>query len=454
MKLLTYRLLFLFSVILLTSCSDDDGKKVGNPVMDVKTKYSSVMYGDSLPFTVDVTDEVPLSTLKARIYYGEEKVSETVLRTKTNGSYSGKIYIPFLKDMADGKIKLTFVLQNINFTMSDVSYDLSATRPVYPYLTFVTMNKEYKMLHKSGYAYELTETLPRKIKGYIKTPKITPNGNELTFGWESEAIKFGSTEPIPFSNLTAGEYTISFNTQDYSAAPFIIAYVVNGVKMEKIVESDSEDRYKRDLSLKQGDEVLVEGIDDFSEWWIDPDFFAQDGDKLTFKPIDGEYRIIADFVRRYIKVEVLSGGKPAKLATDGSGAIWVVGEGAGKPALKYAPSWEPSIALCMAPMGSGKYIISFVAGETIGANSINFVLIHQNAWGTGFKGAETATGGNLPLNVISDLIFIGKGKDVNGADDGNLTLKPDKTLTVGKTYVFELEAPVGLSGCKLTITEK
>ncbi len=454
MKLLTYRLLFLFSVILLTSCSDDDGKKVGNPVMDVKTKYSSVMYGDSLPFTVDVTDEVPLSTLKARIYYGEEKVSETVLRTKTNGSYSGKIYIPFLKDMADGKIKLTFVLQNINFTMSDVSYDLSATRPVYPYLTFVTMNKEYKMLHKSGYAYELTETLPRKIKGYIKTPKITPNGNELTFGWESEAIKFGSTESIPFSNLTAGEYTISFNTQDYSAAPFIIAYVVNGVKMEKIAEGDSEDRYKRDLSLKQGDEVLVEGIDDFNEWWIDSDFFAQNGDKLTFKPIDGEYRIIADFVRRYLKVEVLSGGKPAKLKADGSGAIWAVGNGIGKPALKYAPSWEPSVALCMAPMGNGKYTISFVAGETISVNSINFVFIHQNAWDTGFKGAETTSGGDLPLEVVSDLIFIGKGQKVNGADDGNLTLKSDKTLTVGKTYVFELEAPVGLSGCKLTITEK
>lgn len=153
-------------------------------------------------------------------------------------------------------------------------------------------------------------------------------------------------------------------------------------------------------------------------------------------------------------MEVLSGGKPAKLKADGSGAIWAVGNGIGKPALKYAPSWEPSVALCMAPMGNGKYTISFVAGETISVNSINFVFIHQNAWDTGFKGAETTSGGDLPLEVVSDLIFIGKGQKVNGADDGNLTLKPDKTLTVGKTYVFELEAPVGLSGCKLTITEK
>ncbi|TWV13275.1 DUF5125 domain-containing protein [Bacteroidaceae bacterium HV4-6-C5C] len=454
MKLLIYKLLFLISVISFVSCSDDDQKKAGNPVMDVKTEFNSVMYGDSLPFTVNVSDEVPLSTLKARIYYGDEKVSEVVLRTKTNGSYSGKIYIPFLKNIPDGKAKLKFVLQNINFTMNELTYDLAVARPVYPYLTFITANKEYKMLYKSGHNYELTATLPQKIKGYIKTPKLTPNGNELTFGFEGGAIAFGSTEPITFSNLTAGEYTISFNTFDYSAAPFIIAYVVNGVRMEKMIESDTEDRYKLDLSLKKGDEVRVEGIDDFSEWWIDPDFFAKDGDKLTFRPIDGDYRIIADFVRKYLKVEVMSGTSAGSLKEDGSGAIWIVGDGVGKPALKYAPSWNPDMGICMAPMGNGKYQASFVAGETIGINSINFIFIHQKDWGTGFKGSNIVSDGNRTLEVVSDLIYIGEGKDVNGADNGNLALKKDKTLTEGKTYLFELEAPAGLVGCKLTITEE
>lgn len=454
MKLLTYKLLFLFSVILLASCSDDDEKAAGNPVMDIKSEFTNAMYGDSLPFTVSVTDEVPLSTLKARIYYGEEKVSEVVIRTKTNGSYSGKIYVPFFKDTPDGKAKLEFTLQNINFTLTNKTYDLTVTRPVFPYLTFVTASKEYTMLHTSGHNYELTETLPQKIKGYIKAPKTTSNSNELTFGWESGAIAFGSTEPITFSNLTAGEYTISFNTQDYSAAPFIVAYVVNGVKMEKLAEGDTEDRYKRDLALKQGDEVRVEGIDDFNEWWIDPDFFTQDGDKLTFKPIDGDYRIIADFVRRYLKVEVMSGTALASLKEDGTGAIWIVGDGAGKPALKYAPSWNPSMGICMAPMGNGKYRASFVAGEMISASNINFVFIHQKDWGTGFKGSQTVSGGDRTLEVVSDLILIGEGQNVNGVDNGNLALIKDKSLTEGKTYVFEIEAPAGLVGCKLTITEK
>ena len=455
MKILTYKIIFLLSVILLASCSDNEGRNPGNPVININAEFSSAMYGDSLPFTVNVSDEeVPLSTLKARIYYGEEMVSEVVLRTKTNGSYSDKIYVPYFKDMPDGEARLEFILQNINFTMSDVSYDLSVTRPVYPYLTFVTADGEYQMEHKSGYDYELTTTLPQKIGGYIKTPKVTPNGNELTFGWESEAIVLGSTASIPFSNLMAGEYTISFNTLDYSAAPFIIAYVVNGIAMEKLVEGDLEDLYKIDLQLNQGDEVLVEGIDDFGTWWIDPDFFDKEGEKLMFKPISGEYRIIADFVRRYLKVEVMSGGAPAVMQQDGSGAIWIVGDGAGKPGLQYAPSWDPTKAFCMAPMGNGTYVISFVAGQTIDVESLNFVLMHQKDWGTSFKGAETSSGGNLALEVISDLILIGKGQNVNGVDDGNLALIEGKTLTKGNTYVFELNIPAGLVGCTLTVTKE
>jgi hypothetical protein len=35
------------------------------------------------------------------------------------------------------------------------------------------------------------------------------------------AIKEGSVATIPFSNTTAGNYSILFNTLNYSAAPFI-----------------------------------------------------------------------------------------------------------------------------------------------------------------------------------------------------------------------------------------
>lgn len=440
MKLLKY-IFLLSSIILFVSCDDDDEKEPGNPVMEVKSEFGSVMFGDSVPFTINVTDQVPLSTLKARLYFGEEVVSEVVIRTKTTGDYSNKIYVPFLKDTPNGSARLEFVLQNINFTITSKTYDLTVTRPVYPYLTLVTADKEYRMEHVDGFNYELTQTLPQKVKGYIKSPTVTSIGNEITFGWVDNAITQGSTNDITFSNLTSGEYTISFNTLDYSAVPFIVAYAINGTAMTRI----DDDNFTIDLSLTQGQEITVDGIDDFSEWWIDSDFFAGEAGNLTFKPISGQYRISADFKLKYLKVEVLSGGVEAGLQSDGTGAIWIIGDSQGKPA--YANNgWDPAKAICMAPMGNGKYQTSFVAGKTLTSAKVNFVFFHVKGWSPSF-GPET-------LTVNSDLVIIGQGQDVNGVDKGNIALAPGKTLTDGKTYVFVVDVSAGNDKAVLTVEEK
>ena len=78
----------------MNSCSDDE-YLAGNPDMEFIAGKVSALYGDSLPFTIKASDvEVPLSTLKAKLFYGEEQVSETVIRTKTSGSdYTGKVFI-------------------------------------------------------------------------------------------------------------------------------------------------------------------------------------------------------------------------------------------------------------------------------------------------------------------------------------------------------------------------
>ena len=66
----------------LTACNDDDWSK-GNPTMGVKTDLGTACFGDSLRFTINASDsEVPLSTLRAQLYFGDEMVSEKVIRTK------------------------------------------------------------------------------------------------------------------------------------------------------------------------------------------------------------------------------------------------------------------------------------------------------------------------------------------------------------------------------------
>ncbi len=441
MKLAKYILLGLASFYIATSCSNDDEKDPGNPVLEVKSTFTNAQFGDSLPFSINVSDEVPLSTLKARIYYGEEVVSEVVIRTKTVGEYSNKIYVPFLKDTPDGKATLEFVLQNINFTMVSKTYDLPVSRPVYPSLTFVTADHEYQMTHISGYSYQLTETLPQKIKGYIKSPVITSIGNEMTFGWENNEITHGSTSGITFSNLTAGTYTISFNTLNYEAAPFIIAYTIDGTVMSKI----DEDHFKIDMALTNGQEITVEGIDNFGEWWIDPTYFSNvDGNKLTFGALAGDYRIIADFQYQYLKLEALKDGSSAILGAEGTGALWILGDGVGQPtAAANAPGWNPGKGICVPSIGNKKFQITFEAGKTLKLDDIDFKIFHQNGWGGEYSGTT--------LTTTSDIVFVGDG---NGKGNGNLGVLAGKSFEAGAFYIFEIDLSAGNDSAVLTVTKK
>lgn len=450
MKIHIYILLILSGFIFLNSCSDDD-KEPGNPLLDVKTTLTNAMFGDSLVFTADVSDSnIPLSTLKAQLFFDDEMVSETVIRTKEYGTYTGKIFIPFYKDIPNGTAKLKLILQNINFTIKEETYDLTITRPDYPSLIFVTADgEEYTMVRKSLYEYAATETFPQKIRGYIKAPAMGQYGNDITFGWEDKVITEGSTNNITFSNANAGEYSITFNTLTYEASPFIIAYLINGHVLTMI----DDNNYTIDLDLTQEQEIVVEGIDEIADWWIDPDFFTKDGTgKLSFAAISGKYRITASFDNEYLKVESLNAaGDFFNLQADGTGAMWIIGENVGKPNVANGPGWNDQNSLCMPSIGNKKFQITLVAGKSITATSINFKFFGDKLnWGQEYK--------NDRLSTTSDLIFVGAGESPgpgdNERDPGNLGLLKDKTLEVGATYVFTIDMSAGNNNAVLTVIKK
>jgi len=441
------RYLFTISVVLgmmaCYSCKKEEIKAEGNPTIKVETEITSALFGDSLQFKVNASDdEVPLSTLKARLFFSDEMVSETIIRTKTNGDYTGKIYIPYYANIPDGTATLKLVLQNINLTITEQVYELPLKRPDFPYLTLVTENETYRMERTALYEYAATTEFPLKVNGYIKAPAVGDAGNELTFGWEDSAIQEGVMTEIPFSNNFSGQYDITFNTFDYTAAPFIIAYSINGTAMNRI----DDDNFKLDLDLTQGEELTIEGIDDIDSWWIDRDFFGGNaGDVLTFLPQSGRYRITADFAHKYFIVEALDGNDVAKLKTDGTGAIWIIGEGVGKPSLSAnAVGWTTEKALCMAPIGNKKYQITLVAGGTVSADDLNFKFFHQKDWGGEFN--------NSTLSTTSDLIFIGDGN--NGRDAGNLGILEGKTLEEGATYLFTVDLKDGNDKAVLTVVKQ
>ena len=437
---LIFGMLFLLSV----SCTEEvtEIQPKGNPVLQVEDQFTNVHFGDELPFSATVSDEIPLSTLTAILYFGEEEVSRSTIRTKEIGTYSGTISVPFDKDIPNGTATLEFILLNTTMKSATETFDVPITRAQYPYLILVTEDGTYPMLPTGEpNEYAATEAFPSTdLPAYIKTPVLDEKGNEILFGWEAGAVTAGVSEFIPYVSPVSGTFSVTFNTLTYATGPFF-EILLNDTKMNMV----DKENYQLDVDLTQGEEITIEGIENIEEWWIDTDFFnEQETGRYTFAPITGRYRITANLPLNYFRVEVLDGDSPATLNEDGTGTIWIIGEHIGKPSIADREvGWEPSRALSMAPIGDKKYQITVVAGETINAEEINFKFFHQKDWGGEF--------GSEALITSSDIIFIGDGD--NGRDNGNLGILPDMSLEVGATYVLVVDVSAGIDAAVLTVTK-
>lgn len=424
------------------SCSNDEPAP-GNPVMEVTGNLANACFGDSLSFTVKASDAtVPLSTIHAELYFGDEMVGENVIRTKVSGAdYACKIYVPYLANIPDGNATLKLTLQNIHFTTTEQTFAVKVSHADYPYLTLRTEDgKEYRMTKGSEpYTYEATDNFPAKMPAQIVTPAVGEFGNELVFGYDNSNIVVGGPEMIPFSNTGDG-YTVTFNTYTLEGSPFL-NLSING---ETFVSNGDGSSYV-DLTLSKGNTLIPEGFPDWDEWWVSPDFFVRNNDgTLTFNAYRGTFRITAYPDDKYLRVYKLNGSDPATLNTDGTGALWIIGEGIGQPSLKYQVGWVTENAICMANTGSKTYQITLTAGEQINAGNINFKFFGEMGWGGELNGQM--------LVSESDLIGVGTGD--NGHDTGNLFLKPGVTLEEGVTYVLTVDLNQGVNDAILKFAKQ
>lgn len=424
---------------MLAACNDNEWVP-GNPTMDVTGNLDSACFGDSLSFTIKATDtDVPLSTIHAELYFGDEMVSEEVIRTKVSGAdYEGKIYVPYYANIPDANATLRLTLQNIHFTTTEKLYSVNITHAAYPSLIFRAEDgKEYTMKRGEGYEYSVTDRFPAEIKGKIVAPAMGENGNEIVFGYEGSEIKPGAEGLIPFSNSVPGRYTISFNTFTFEGSPFVIL-TLNGQRLEPLDETTSY----VDMTLYKGASIVPDGFPAFGEWWINPDYFTRNEDgTLTFNAYNADYRIIADTKLKYFRVYKLNGSDPATLSEDGTGAVWIIGEGIGHPSLANQVGWTTENALCMAPTGDKTYQITVVGGKTVAADAINFKFFGQMGWGVELKGDDLVSKSNL----------IGVGTGDNGHDNGNLYLEEGVVLQDNGVYVITLDLTQGIHDAVMTV---
>ena len=442
MKTLKYIALSLLAAACTTACKDDPElltTDVG-PEMTAVSSDASGVFGGKVGFEATMTDRYALSTLKAQIFFDDEMVAEEVIRTKENGTYSGTVTLPFYKNVPDGEATLRLVGQNVRFGQTFVERPLAASRPKPDHLVFVLGEQEYRM-EPTGvdYEYAVTADFPQKPQGYITTPDLDGQGSVVTFGYSSEqgGIVSDSTEPIPFANSNAGEFTVTFNLKSFEGSPFI-KLLFNDAEMTMV----DNDNYSIVTTLTQNQTYTLTGVSDFADWDIDRDFFeradASNPKALTFLPMSGMYKVTANFKHSYLRIEAMkSATELATLNEDGSGAIWAIGGmSVGKPTLKNAASWSPEQGgMCLARVADKKYQLTFVAGVSIDASSFDFKFFHQKTWGGEFGGDDILT--------ASDLVKI--------SDSGNLGLAEGKTLDMGGIYRFTVDISGGKTAAVLTV---
>jgi hypothetical protein len=213
---------------------------------------------------------------------------------------------------------------------------------------------------------------------------------------------------------------------------------INGTELE----SDDVDGilYHADLTLTQNQPITIGGFD-LSDWRIDEDFLEPTGGQtFKFLPIGGKYRFIANFARKYFRIQVMNGNSLASLQNDGSGAMWVYGPGIGKPWVEDGVvDWEPNDAQCLAPIGNHKYQLTGVVGERFNVNGTSLGLAFSNTIGTWAKVVRPSL--NPPFNdgsiaryatITDPLILVDNGDNIHPKYQGAL-------LNGGK-YRFTLDA--------------
>ena len=431
MKILKYIALPLLAIATMVGCQKDPELQITDkgPQMTVESVSTEAYFGSNISFEVTMNDVLPLSTLKAQLFFDDEMVGETVIRTKTNGTYSGTVLVPFAANIPDGPAKLALVGQNIQFGLTRIEQQVAVSRPQPEKIYLVMGEEKLEMARQEGYFYSVTADFPQKPKGYFCTDALDADGTIATFGWKNGSVVWDSTSEIPFSNAVAGEYAITFDMLSFEAAPFL-KLMFGGKELSLAEGSDSQ--YIAVMALSKGKNYAFEGLD-ISSWTVDTDWFTRNEDgSLAANVIDGTYKVIVDTNAEYITAMTCDANGVAAMfdTATGNGALYLVGEGLGKPNMAGAPGWVPEKGLCLAPVDVNTHQITATAGLNMKADGINFKFFGQNnGWG------PVELKGDI-LSCTSDLILVGQG--VDGYDSGNVYLQEGKTFEPGGIYKFTL----------------
>ena len=391
---------------------------------------AATLMGSDFLFSVDLQDPIALSTLKVQLKFDDTVVADTTIRTKANGTYEGRLLVPFYKDIPDGVATAVFTSQNIQFGITTEEKDVRVTRPEFEYLLLKPVaGGEYRMEKTGEFTYAVSGDFDASVDAFIETAPFDAAGRKFSFGYGATGVELGGTTPIPFSNGVAGNYAITFNTRTWEAAPFV-KLTVNGTEAVMI----DKQNYAAVVNLHKGEAIVIEGYaPGFDDFTLDPDWFTED---FKFNAVDGLYKVTIQMGNKFFLVEKMVSADTYASLTNGN-AVWLIGDGYGKPGI-FSASWNTGLGLCLAEVEPNIHQITFVGGTSLktGTN-LNVKLFHQKGWGGEFGGGSYAS-------VVSDIAYAGES-------DGNIHLLEGQSIEMGGIYRFTLDLTGGVSAAVLKV---
>lgn len=319
------------------------------PNLSVASYSESADMGGRLTFSVDVSDsDFALSTVKAKLCFDQDVVSDTTIRTKEAGIYDGWLDVPFMKDIPNGNAALVFEAQNVGQAITRDTVYVAVSRPELEYLTLVTADGRQYRMEPAGekYVYAVEGDFPPQCSASIESAPVPGTQNVLHFGWESGAVELDAEGMIPFSYSSTG-YTITFNTLTFEASPFEIpqeAISINGQEMEMV----SAGNYSVTLDLKQNSSLSVSGIEltELLSYYLDPDYLTIGTTGAAFNAVSGHYRIDLNTAAKTVRFTRVKEDRTD--ATLAEGALWLMGWGVASPVMTNQFGWDSGNNYCMA----------------------------------------------------------------------------------------------------------
>ncbi|MDR0540846.1 MAG: DUF5125 domain-containing protein [Dysgonamonadaceae bacterium] len=400
-------LLWSFVVALFSSCGDEN--KIDTPQISSYNIVNQAYMADSVPFSITVSSDYPMNSMRIQFYSNNEKVSERIIPVNEAGTYGGKLFVPFVKGVDDGIAEVRIIATNKNFDYSVKSVTLQIVRPKFSYLTLKTAYGDFRMepVPDEPYKYAVSYAFPvQEFKGIIEAPVYGDNGNSFLFGGTSIQANALSTDSIPFlTDLPVGTpYTVSFDVRSYDIEPFVkpsfegveFPSYTNGLA---VVEKE----------LTQNQQIRIRGFLDITEWWIDPTFFDIDvAGNYLFRAVNGKYRITADSNFKFFRIEPMNGSGLADFdPITKTGGLWVnggIGDMGSLPNPLGIPSyeanaclWNPEKSFAMAPVGNGIYQVKLIAEKTIRQSTSG------NTVGIAFYQNSRSLNNPVVLNLVQTL---------------------------------------------------